>query len=521
MNPSHAISRPAVVDIRSCDEWLAHAPLLDSRHACASFVHLLDELQGAALAPATLLEILERLHRPMHRALREQARRFSHRSLPLGVTEESGFVQVCDLWLGLLQSWQLLRTASGQPLNQLGFARSLIALRTIESAAGLIQAHFAARRDVGPGLWRWLHQAYAEAEKSHVAEAFVPARPGEPSSCQSAYAQTLLLQLAHPYGLGARDLAWVQRWTALWARKVQFWRAAENGGGPAVDIDGDEGACWTPAGAPGAGLRFMDCKEVQRSIRRRLKKLREGANPAELGLGEDCTSPAADDLLAAIARCWGDAPHVRRYSRRETGSQALIAYGVDAIFAALAGRTFRDRDTPWSYSRQAADEMHIFQRALEREREQMPAAQAQSWDIIDESADGFQLRRQCPEERIALRQLIALLAPGTQRFMLCEVRWIRQAPARMISIGVHALHGLPQAATFRAAGDAGMARGWLPAFVLTGGSGAAPTLVLPPGLFGKDREAELRLDGGVQRIQLSALHRHGYDYDWVVFSGKN
>jgi hypothetical protein len=72
-----------------------------------------------------------------------------------------------------------------------------------------------------------------------------------------AYVEVLLSALAYPYGLAAREFGWAARWARRWAPKVELWRAAENGGGLAVDLASVSGPAWTPAGVPGA-LRFME-----------------------------------------------------------------------------------------------------------------------------------------------------------------------------------------------------------------------------------------------------------------------
>jgi len=148
MNRVHAVpvSRPVIDDVRSCEAWLACATLADSRQACRAFIELLDNIEDAPPSNKVYFEILERLRRPIRVALEDQTRRFFTRPLPLASAEENAFIQTCDLWLALLRAWQRLQHEAEEHASDIAFARPVLALRVIESAAALIGVYFAARR---------------------------------------------------------------------------------------------------------------------------------------------------------------------------------------------------------------------------------------------------------------------------------------------------------------------------------------------------------------------------------------
>ena len=54
-------SRPAVPDLKTCENWLGSAPLADSREACRAFLALFDETEDLPPPQATYAAILERL----------------------------------------------------------------------------------------------------------------------------------------------------------------------------------------------------------------------------------------------------------------------------------------------------------------------------------------------------------------------------------------------------------------------------------------------------------------------------
>jgi cyclic-di-GMP-binding protein len=523
--PPGPVSQPLIADVHSCEQWLSRARLADPHQACASFVMLLDELEDAPPAGTTYLQILERLRPPMLAALVEQQKRFAARPLPLGPAEAAAFVQAIDLWLAMLRAWRTLvraskkeapRTAGVRVGVSLADDRPLLSSRILECSAGLISAHFAGRQDVDESVWHWVHQSYAFAEGMRVTEEEIA---GQGASCMAIYAELLLVSLAHPYSLSQRELAWTWRWAKRWSSKVKLWRAAENGGGYAVDLDGCAGPAWTRAGEPGGALRFIECSEVARSIRRRLRKLGQGVEPVVLGLGRDCTRPAAEDLLRSLLRCWTDAPIVRQFPRRPATDAVQLWSGFASIHEAVSGKPFESAAKHWQYNRRAAEQIHIFQRAIDVDYSAPRAAPAESWEAVDESANGFRLRRGSVGQRLAHRQLVALQPGGSQKPLLGEVRWLFESRDHSLDVGVKALPGLPQACAVRVpTADTSRPPEWSPAFLVAAGGAEPDTLVIPIAWFQPGRPLELRSTDSTRVIHLEALIDRGNDFDHVRFS---
>lgn len=516
-------SRPLLWDVRSCDDWLARAALSDARQACQSLIALLEELEDAPPRQTQYLLVLERLREPLLVAQEEQAKKFVSKPLPLGHLDSVAFVQSCDLWLALLRAYRrLLRSALKHEGGEIAASLPLLLQRATEYTGELINTHLAARHEIGDWLWQGLHETYGFAEGRGLAEVPVAearARVPASSTCVAAYVRPILLSLANPYGLTQRELLWTRRWTHRWSHKVRLAATVADPAGFAADLTGSSGAQWTAADAGGASLRFLDTMELLRSVKSRLKRLAEGAAPAELSLGRDCVQPAAGDLLQTLFAAWGQAPRPRAFPRRANALNCQVVAGMADIHATLAGGVKSEGPGPWDYSRREADQMHIFQRTLQTTNKALTQPAIEGWETLDESATGFRLCRRGIGTRMAHRQLVAVRPHGASQFILCEVRWLTQTSDGALSIGASAIPGLAQAVEVGAASDEPLRREpYVHAFVLQRTAERSKTIVLPAGWYQSGRLLSLKVEGECVRIRLDALLGRGYDYDHMEFS---
>jgi hypothetical protein len=272
-------SHPALPDLRSCEAWLASATLADPRHACAAFQGLLEDLEFAPPAPAEYLRILERLRPPMAGAVQEHSRRFASKPLPLGHAEELAFSQVCALLNANQRAYErLLRIALKEAHREFDTAPALLATRVVACAGELVTMHCLARRRIAGETWQNLHGAYALAEERCIADTLVGNAKSR-LSAKSAYVRAVLMSLAAPLGVQARESQWLKRWTARWCHKVRILTCSPSSTALAVELEGRQGASWRTAAGAGAGTRFLDTSAIGRSIGRRLARLENGEDP--------------------------------------------------------------------------------------------------------------------------------------------------------------------------------------------------------------------------------------------------
>ena len=211
----------------------------------------------------------------------------------------------------------------------------------------------------------------------------------------------------------------------------------------------------------------------------------------------------------------------RQFPRRAGNTPSECAVGIDNIHRVMsedAGESLPD-DTPhsWSYSRGAAEEIHVFQRALQSAT-RAPQGVIEQWETLDESASGFRLRRSGPGARLALHQLIALRPHGARRFILADVRWAETQGEAALVAGVRALPGLAQPCRLRSVStDPAQTGQWTAAFLLPVAPGLPASLVLPAGRWGPGRTLEMRCGDESRTLVITDAIERCRDYDRTRF----
>ena len=506
-------AQPRLADLASCEDWLAHVVLTDTQHACSTLLTLLEEIEARPPRHSAYLQILERLRHHVAPVEEEQAKRFAGKPLPLSYDEATAFVHANGLWAAMLRAYaRLLAAALNGKHLELKSSLARLFQRVLACAGEAIGTYVLARREFGADYWKVVNQAYAVSEARAAARETVADLSGE-SSPMAAYAEVLMLQLSQPQHLSHRELGWTRRWVRRWAHKAVLSREALERGAYAVDIAKDSGPAWANSSAGPATLRFLDLTRVARSIDARIQRLDAGAEPAALGLGSDCTRLAAQDLLKTLRGAWLDSPPARDFPRRASPSPMELVSGFAAIHHAIEGNAAAKSAGPSSYSYGEAERLHVFQGSEARDAREQGL---ENWETLEESDDGFKLRRRTHGMRLAHRQLVALRPSGARQFILCHVDWLIEGPDQTLSIGARALKGVAKACAVRSSDRSAPKRA--DALMLPVAPGLAPALVLPAGWYRRASELELELGNAIRRVTLAGLLEHGFDYDRVSVS---
>jgi hypothetical protein len=506
-------SQPRLADLTSCEDWLARAALSDTPHACSTLLSLLEEIEAHPPRHSAYLQILERLRHPVALAEAEQAKRFAGKPLPLSQSEAAAFVQANGLWAAMLRAYaRLLAAALNGKHPELKSSLVRLFQRVLACAGEAIGTCLLARREFGADYWKLMHQTYAAAE-AHAVTGETIADMSVESSPMAAYVEVLMLQLAQPHRLSHRELDWARKWVRHWAHKAVLSSEAPRHGGHAVDLAGDSGPAWVRSAAGSVSLRFLDLTRVAPSIKTRIRRLEEGAEPAALGLGSDCTRLAAQDLLKTLGRVWLDSAPARDFPRRASPSAMELVSGFAAIHHAIEGNPVANSASPSSYSYGEAERVHTFQPCSTRDAREQGL---ENWETLEESDDGFRLRRGTHGMRLAHRQLVALRPSGARQFILCHVDWLIEGPDQTLTIGARALKGEAKACAVRRSDRSAQERS--DALILPVAPGLSQALVLPSGWYRRAGELELELGNAIRRVTLAGLLERGFDYERVSVS---
>jgi hypothetical protein len=499
--------------LKSCEDWLACLARADAPHACGALLTLLEEIEASPPRHSAYLQILERLRYPVVLAEAEQAKRFAGKPLPLGQDEAEAFAQANGLWAAMLRAYaRLLAAALNGKHFELRPSLPRLFQRVLACAGEAIGTCLFARREFGTHYWKLMNQTYAVAEARAAARETVADLSVE-SSPRAAYAEVLMLQLAQPQRLSHRELGWVRKWVRHWAHQAALSRKAPRRGGYAVDIAGVSGPTWTKAAGGSLTLRFLDLTRVASSIDTCIRRLEEGDEPAVLGLGSDCTRLAAQDLLETLRRVWLDSAPARDFPRRGSPSPMELVSGFAAIHHAIEGNPVAKSASRTSYSYGAAERLHTFAPYATRDTSQQGL---ENWETLEESDEGFRLRRRTRGMRLSYRQLVALRPSGARQFILCHVDWLIEGPDQTLTIGARALKGVAKACTVRSSDRNAPQRS--DALMLPVAPGLSPALVLPAGWYRRAGELELKLGNAKKRVTLSGLLERGFDYERVSVS---
>jgi hypothetical protein len=303
----------------------------------------------------------------------------------------------------------------------------------------------------------------------------------------------------------------------------------------------------------GRWMHMVDMTLVSRSLRRRIHKMALGAKPEELRLPASFSQGGADALLGRLHSAWCEEAngrvHARLPARSEAkgGNRVSLAYvGSDfnTLYYMANGKPFILNDEDPIMSRRHADELFIFQHAARVKidaRGQEAERQFEDWEVRDESASGFRIKRERAGVRFRRGQLTALRLHGGAAegaVLLAEIRWLAEPPADgamaaqvapgtdtpgAVEAGLRILHGKPRGVGLRATGiNAQGGRQFQAGFVLkaahAGESGIR--VIAPVGWYKPRRVVEVSDDGKpVYRLLFDKLVHRGVDFEIIESYG--
>jgi len=498
-------ARLEFTDARSCVDWLESVPLADTANAHEMVAAQVGLLARTELSALERLRILEVLYQPARYLQSELARRFSGRALPLSIVEYSVWNSVLDLWqtmfAGYLACFQFCITGGAK----LASHAPLAALRCIDLASVAIREHHRVYREIPSTLWARLNDVYEAVERHGLAttgvadplDATLPER-----TSAAAFGRAQLAHLSNPYTMSPRQMTIMYRWTGVWDSLIGIDSCPPPPGMTSVlAVDLNAPAPSVPARQIVATptVRYLGLERLGHALRRTLTLLREGRDPASLGLGDDCRQPGTERLLTLLYIQWCGAGIGQLTNSRERIEDARACVGFAAAL------------------RQLESESEAFRSGASAIRTAYGPF-TEHWHILNVSAPGFIGVARGPEcdARIQHHQLVALKRRSSSAFQLGVTQWLKLEDNGDLSIGVRVWPGAPQLMNFSLTEDHENTEAkavLLPAALETG---APATLVLAPGVFRPGLRIEL-LTGNRCAARLTRLSERGADFERAVF----
>ena len=524
-----AQAAPEFMDAKSAKVWLEHVPLANLGAAQHQMLLQLEEFNRFATSAAVRLEALETLREAVNFVQIEQAKRFTHRALPIAPAEAKVFQDTIDLW-GEMRSGYL-RCLEAAERNDAGMREraGLLAQRALAYTGLKMFHHHRAYRQITGAEWRLLHRVYFAAERLGVAEQTVKDylnRDVHETSARIAYVRALLIGIANPNELSQRQLTFVAFLLERWAEKTKISRTPviEEGVPPlVVDLAGEGRP--ERSGAPAKEPRYIDAQSLGKSLRNRIGLLRKGESPAKLALGEDCVQPSCEQLLVLLYRQWLQPPVARAHDRKRSDSTAHACQEMAAIYHHVSGQEFRQPGGKAALTKEEADQVATFGRIREStQRFSAPPIAGlalEEWHVEDESVLGIKIMRRAGSiqgARYTHAQLIGLRPKGVSQFLLGHVRWLMQAESNDLYLGIRVLPGLPAGIAVRPSSSSSTKDKFVPALSLTAVPEyqAPQTLILPSGWYRPNRLIDVFTES-VQQVRLLEFLDRGSDFERLTY----
>lgn len=527
-----AACQPLAVDTadpHACAALIAGLPLTNARASQQMLAVLLDGLNRRPPGAAAYLDVLETMRAPLAFLQGEIAQRYAARPLPPASEEAEAFRQVLALWQAMARAYaQVAQLGADEPRVQDRLA--LICQRCVHYAGKVVLECFRARREPAPGAWIDLHGYFATAEEWGIDKTTVTEPLNEVRKSQSAaeaYAAILLVDLSGPYSHSAHEFAWICRWARRFASLTSINPLGETIETRAFGIDlmADASARPLEQLPKSDSVRHFDTRKLAPKIQKLLASLKNGTNPAVLGLGEDCPPSTASRLLLHLYKPWCLNATPRRFQRRVASGIAHCCLGFEAIHFHVSGDEFHQPEHVRMYSRGDMERIWTFRDQVDPTQLNVRAAQVkigyplERWEVANQSVSGFRLQRGAAGARIDHGQLLGLKPPDGGHFLLAQVSWNLMLQDELL-VGIHVLPGVPQGIAVRPTGaNVSHSERYVRAFLLP----AVPaldepaSLVLPRGWFQAERIVEAFTDRPA-RLRLDRLMAHGPDFERIAFT---
>lgn len=520
-------------DARSCKEWLRSIHLTNIPQAQQNIIDGLRILnRGSEFAALDRLTCMELMRDKVSFLLSEQRARYAGKTIPLQHGDSAAW-QVSQTLLNEMESgYRRCWSDAGTEDAPLAPHAALIMQRIMRYIGlQMLMAGFIYRR-FDPALWMRLHMQWLEAESRGLVDKKIKDSIGSIdgySSVQQAYTAVLLGQAANTYELMPRQIDFVDAVLKRFGHKVTIGHAGmPTGLGPqcVVDLLSNQG-CGFVASAPVAEhVRVLQMDELAKSLRRRIRKLGEGENPAILDLPPEWSAHEAGDQLLRLYKLWCEGTHSRPPATVPEEAEANLCFGISATHFFMSGNIFEQPDVKRELTRQEMNDITMFGKVSEatiRARYAEFNYGTEKWSINDESR-GFLRMMRPPNSSFGLSigKLVGIKIGTQDSFYLGVVHHLSEELSGSIYATFAMLPGKPEAISVRSADNRNRAGTYVQGFRLAPMPAlkVPETLVVPSALAHRGRGIDIFHPGhgSPKEVKVLDFVERGVDFDRVTIS---
>ena len=514
--PAPDASRAHLAEIRpkQLKLWLERLPLGNLHESAQALLLSLAALNRQPLAEDARLKLLACYRDTLHSLADTIKLQIAGMSLPLADKPRQLATLARELLVELAHGYKLVLLGSGSRLlsfrskpDQIEFIQ-----RILSAQLRLLILCYESYAAIPDGLWAEMHQLYQHASTLNSQNEVLPDTP--PASVSQLYRLGLLLATADPYRLSPGEVSKVLDLIKAYGELAQIQPPS-----PPTQLDGlfllqldsdlpPLALTRQPSVSDAHTDRFLNTLELAKRVSQLLARLRAGEAPSQLGLLAYASETPYQGLLQRLLRSWGTPPN-RIFSRQGGGlDEVELCSGIRAIHACLNAAS-----TP-GYANDATEiaigEPHASTRIAQN-------LSASSWKVVNDSAGGMALQRQnSPPVQQQVGEVVALRTVSQALTHLGIVRWIRNAPAARIEMGIQMLPPNPQAVMVR--NSLGRIRTPQPAIMLPANARLKlpRQLLVPRGIYVADIPIEVGVENW-QRVLPTRVIEHSHAFDLFEF----
>ena len=515
-----ALSRRVLTEVErqpaKVAKWLAHLPLLNVAETGRKLFSTLTVYNRIEIDARERLALLE-LYRPTVRDLcAELLRQYVGLPLPLSdkhksIAEQARQFQV-EMAFGYkrIVQQQAAALAAGGPADARALALPI--QRAVRYLTGVHTMSYQSYSPRPPGTWEEIHTLFRHAEALGAATVEVPDALNASipqSSVAHAYKQALLLDLANPYHLPARQIERIHHYLDRYA-SLAVLTPATTAFDPTcqflIDLHGQSAGIVNTGEValddPGR-YRLLNTVELARMIHMQWTSLQRGELPPPDGLEPEFFREGGQELLFRLANAWG--LHPRRGFRRTSGQEATVdvVIGIDAINYWLnGGRRFAVSSSFVGPMPQRTT-LGLHEPKVEHEAPP-PEHDFSTWQVLDEGAGGQALvKRGLITTRVRVGDIVATRRTSNGgSWEVGIIRWVRSASSSHAEIGTQRMAPQAEACVVKTVNERNEESDFLPALLLpeVAALKMPPSLVTHRGVFKPRRE--IYMDNGYRLYKL-------------------